>query len=225
MSAVRTRNLAAEPNPAHDVRAMQDVLYDILATGIDPEQSQASTADIERFLFEHARSPKTAAEFCAFFARNGLSLRAPKVQPSVSLSLPPLPRATEDDAAPMPVELATRRAPTDPFEASLPSLATPAPTLERRRPVALWVALGALGALLGLAAWQGHQTITELRGELDRTAARGAQDRAALQSLHDQTVGLESSVAATGELVERMDQKSDLLIDSLVTNNKKPSRR
>jgi hypothetical protein len=204
---------------------MQDVLYDILATGIDPEHARVRTEDVERFLCEHARAPKSAAEFAAFFARHGLSVRLPASEPQASVALPPLPRASEDDSGAMPVELALRRAPTDPFEASLPSLAAPAPPTRRRGMIAVCLGMCALGTLLGLLVWQGYATISELRSELDRTAARGAEDRAALQSLRDQAVGLESSVAATGQLVERMDQKSDLLLDTLEsTKNKKPRR-
>ena len=64
---------------------MQDVLYDILATGLDPDQSDAPSEAIERFLFEHARAPKTADEFRAFFAVHGLSVRA-RAQEPVALS-------------------------------------------------------------------------------------------------------------------------------------------
>ena len=60
--------------PARDVQAMQDVLYDILATGIDPEQAQLPLDAIERFLHEHARANKSPDEFRAFFAQHGLSV-------------------------------------------------------------------------------------------------------------------------------------------------------
>src|SRR5712671_6118944 len=98
MSAVRALSdlveeaqAAQDSNPFAEVQAMQDVLYDILATGIDPEQSDAPSAEIERFLHEHARAPKTLDEFRAFFAEHGLSVRTrPLPQASAALSLPPI---------------------------------------------------------------------------------------------------------------------------------------
>ena len=99
--------------------------------------------------------------------------------------------------------------------------------LVARRPAAavLWVALGCMLALLGAGGYYGYATILELRAEVERTARHGRDNQQALRSLRDHAAGLESSVAATGELVQRMDQKSDLLIDSLLADDKNKSRK
>ncbi len=51
---------------------------------------------------------------------------------------------------------------------------------------------------------------------------------ALIESLHAQTIGLESSLAANGELIQRMEQKSDLMIESVersIEAQKKPVKR
>lgn len=49
-----------------------DVLYEILAQGRDPH-GELTSEQIEAFLHEHARAPKSQAEMLAFFERFGLS--------------------------------------------------------------------------------------------------------------------------------------------------------
>ena len=110
MSAVRAaQSISPEPSALDaDVQLMQDVLYDILATGVDPDQADAPSLEIEHFLFEHARAPKTAEEFRAFFAAHGLSVRA-RVSAArcAAIALPELTRPSADGMpARMPVELA-----------------------------------------------------------------------------------------------------------------------
>ena len=234
MSAVRAAksftsesgiDAVAMPQGANStLEAMQDVLYDILANGIDPDQTEVSTPAVEQFLFEHARAPKTLPEFQAFFAAQGLTVRTASPLAKAAVSLPPLlPRAPKSDDMPvqLPVELqlaapAPRPMPVEsPIAVEITSEAPPPP---RRKPVyiALWAGLAVLGAMLAAAASYGHATITRLEKELDRAAQEGRDNRAGLEVLRHDAVGLESSVAATGELVKRVDQKSDLLIESLL---------
>lgn len=49
-----------------------DVLYEILASGLEPESATVSVSDIETFLHQHARTPKTRPEIEAFFVSGGL---------------------------------------------------------------------------------------------------------------------------------------------------------
>jgi hypothetical protein len=236
------------PNlPDADVQLMQDVLYDLLAIGIDPDQDDVPAAEIERFLFEHARSPKPSDEFRAFFAQHGLSVRA-RVPVSPGLMLPDISRAG-DDAMPanMPVELTlttTARvlpvhavrddevfaeAAEDDDEAEQQTgmhrvdLSLPAAPRRRGSLVAIWAASLCVAALCGAAAWFGYDTIRELRGEVARASEQSRQDRNAIHALQNHAVDLESSVAATGELVQRVDQKSDLLLQTML-NDEKPRR-
>jgi hypothetical protein len=202
------------------VQAMQDVLYDILANGMDAERGDVPMQEVERFLFEHARTPKSRDEFHAFFALHGLSVRTRLAAAGNGLVLPPLQRVAlpEDRGMPasVPVELAAAVAPRMPELQPPPEPALIEPPRARGRTLALWTALTCVTALLAAGGYYGYKTVTELRGELARTAQDGRDNQQALKALRDQAVGLESSVQATGELVQRMDQKSDLIINTLL---------
>ena len=230
------------PVPDTEVQLMQDVLYDILAVGIDPDQDDVPTAEIERFLFEHARAPKASDEFRMFFAQHGLSVRA-RVQTPDGLLLPDITRAGDDQAMPasMPVELmpnaALNRVHTvrdeevcDDDESEQQTgthrvdLSLPVARRRRGVTIAIWGASLCVAALCGTAAWFGYTTILQLRGEVARASEQSRQDRSAIHALQDHAVDLESSVAATGELVQRVDQKSDLLLQTMLSDEK-PARR
>jgi hypothetical protein len=198
---------------------------------MDPESSDVPTQQVERFLFEHARAPKTREQFLAFFAAHGLSVRARVTPEPAALKLPPLQRpASRDDGgmpARVPVELAfggplgAPHSQHDGLEELDGKSARP-----RRRPVMAWAAaLFCVLALIGGAGYYGYVTIAELQGEIERTARHGRDNQRALKAISDHAAGLESSVAATGELVQRMDQKSDLLIDSLIEDKNKSRKR
>jgi hypothetical protein len=217
MSAVRaTATVYPDPHAlAADVQAMQDVLYDILATGIDPEQNDVPSAEIERFLHEHARSPKSLLEFRAFFAQQGLSVRARPMHQPAALALPPIERAEATAVAALPVDPDAGRADPEPRTTSH-ALAAPAPR-GRLGLMLKWAAFVGVSAALGFAGFCGYTTIAELRAALDRSSFAHQQDREAIQALRDHAAILESSVTTTGELVQRMDQKNELVLQSLLT--------
>jgi hypothetical protein len=234
--------------PDADVQLMQDVLYDILAVGIDPGQGEVPVAEIERFLFEHARAPKDGDAFRAFFAQHGLSVRARVAGPQ-GLVLPDISRAGDDA---MPVSMPADLAPSAPRASHVQlvrgdevfgadddgddlesptgmhrvDLSLPTTAAARPRGVAWVIAAASLCvvALCASAAWFGYETIRQLRGEVARATEQSRQDRNAIHALQNHAVDLESSVAATGELVQRVDQKSDLLLQTML-NDDKPARR
>jgi hypothetical protein len=237
MSGVRAAHMSQNPllTPAipppveSGVQAMQDVLYDILANGIDPDRCEIPVQEVERFLFEHARSPKSREEFRAFFALHGLSLRTSLAPAPAGLVLPPIERAApaQDRGMPasVPVELAFGGTAGMASFLPEPAKVTGARTTSRRGVgVGVCAALACIAALLAAAGYYGYTTVLELQGELERTAQHGRDNQLALKALRDHAAGLESSVAATGELVQRMDQKSDLLINTLLSDDKSAPR-
>jgi hypothetical protein len=211
-----------DENSATTDEMLQDILYDILATGIDARQTSVAPEDIERFLHEHARAPKSAAEFREFFDRHGLHADT-RTAESAILELPPIttPREASPQSVEPPIELTLSDIDPagfadDPFELKR----VPPPPRRVVPRGAAWLIVALLAIAFALLTWRGVATVSELRAEVSRASVRHQQDRSALRRLSDQTANLESSVAATGELVQRMDQKSDLLIDSLLARPK-----
>ncbi|MFI5307715.1 MAG: hypothetical protein ACHQ53_10205 [Polyangiales bacterium] len=229
MSAVRVAMGVARDEGAFqvDVQAMQDALYDILATGIDPEQQDVPSADIERFLHEHARAAKAASEFHAFFVKHGLNVRTQRPAAAV-LELPPISRP-EDDGAPA-VRLVDDRD-SDAMDPDTGARPVPAPTsipaagrnILRKTMIAALAACAV--AAIGAAGLYGYGAIRELRAELGRASRHAEQQSQAIQALRDHAAGLESSVAATSELVQRVDQKSDLLLETVIANEHASAHR
>jgi hypothetical protein len=231
MSAVRAaKTLSSDPTANRvDLQAMQDVLYDILATGVDAEPASASVEAVERFLHEHARSPKSPAEFAAFFARHGLTVSGRASRPSPVVALPPIQRPLQAEAPMLkfPVELAATE---DAADEALLRGAPFAPHALAKRPSSLRSLLvwaSALAALVALSAvsYVGYVTITDLEQRLDRSHQAAQADREAIQALEDQQVDLESNVAASAQIIERMDHKSDLILETIQPADKKPYRR
>jgi hypothetical protein len=240
----RERNISelpslASPTPApaateaRQLQVMQDLLYDILATGLDAERSDVSVELIERFLHEHARAPKTLAQFRAFFAQHGLTGRitAPSA-PDIG-SLPPLLRvapasarkaaapeqAPPSSAEPLRADALVTALAFDADESHPVRFDLPPPLPSKRSGssarylTSLALALGFL--VVGASVYAGALHLLEMRAELARSEEKALENRALIETLRSQTVGLESSLAANGELIQRMEQKSDLVLDSL----------
>jgi hypothetical protein len=197
-----------------DLEMLQDILYDMLATGVDADQPVATTSAIERFLHEHAREPKSLAAFREFFEQHGLHPDACSHESAV-LQLPPITTVREAAAVvDPPIELEL----SDLEESGFGRVAVAPPSAPRLGLPSrvAWALLAAVAlALIGLG-FRGYAMFRDLRAEVSAATQRHQQDRSALQRLSDQAADLESSVAATGELVQRMDQKSDLLLQSLL---------
>lgn len=207
--------------PARDVQVMQDVLYDILATGLDPEQATVPVDAIERFLHEHARATKSADDFRNFFAQHGLSVSTRAVKPP-PVALPPIQRPTPEDAAmaKFPVELA-RPEPLPQgmgFAGKMPDDLEDALAPRRKAQPWLWAALILLAGGVSALAYGGYATITRLEQRLEQADSKSRSDRAALDELKAKTAGLESNVVTSSEAIQRVDDKSNMIIQSLLTS-------
>jgi hypothetical protein len=214
---------ASSPSPtgeARQVQAMQDLLYDILATGVDAESTDVSIETIEAFLHEHARAPKSLADFRAFFAQQGLTSRMPSPVPAVA-ALPPLKRvapAPQRASGPPPALPPSINA-VQMFDDAMQhpvSFDVMGPPVERRRSRPL-MGLGIAASTLVFAAalYAGSQYILEMRADLARSDQQAQKNAALIESLRAQTVTFESTLAASGQMIHRMEQKSDLVLDSL----------
>jgi hypothetical protein len=221
----RASSAPSGTSEARQVQAMQDLLYDILATGVDSERTDVSIETIEAFLHEHARVPKSSAEFRAFFAQQGLTSRMPSPVPAVA-ALPPLKRVVAPAPQQPPMMASSSVPPALPLSvAAMPMFdeavhpvridIAPLP-IERRRSRPLFgLAIATTALIVAATLYAGSLHLMELRDDMARSENEARQNRALIESLRAQTVTFESSLAANGQLIERMEQKSDLVLDSL----------
>jgi hypothetical protein len=216
----RASSASPVTSEARQVQAMQDLLYDILATGVDAESTDVSIEIIEAFLHEHARAPKSLADFRAFFAQQGLTSRMPSPVPAVA-ALPPLKRVAPPPqrASGPPPALPPSVNAVQMFDDAMQhpvSFDVMGPPVERRRSRPL-VGLGIAASTLAFAAalYAGSQYILEMRADLARSDEQAQKNAALIESLRAQTVTFESSLAASGQMIQRMEQTSDLVLDSL----------
>ncbi len=72
MTAAATAEAGLGPAQAVSKAQLLDVLYEILAQGVEPE-GELESEQVEAFLHEHARSEKSLEEMLAFFTQHGLS--------------------------------------------------------------------------------------------------------------------------------------------------------
>jgi hypothetical protein len=217
----RASSAPSGASEARQVQAMQDLLYDILATGVDSESSDVSIETIEAFLHEHARVPKSSAEFRAFFAQQGLTSRMPAPAPPAVAALPPLKRVVAPPPqrpSSVPPELPMNANVMPMFDDALHPVridVAPLPIERRRSRPLLGLALATTALIVAATLYAGSLHLIELRTDMARSEEEARQNRALIESLRAQTVTFESSLAASGQLIERMEQKSDLVLDSL----------
>lgn len=72
-ASAATKLSSVVSNQKVSVETLEDILYEILSTGLEPSKKELGLEDIEKFLHEHARSAKSKKEFLDFFSKVGLS--------------------------------------------------------------------------------------------------------------------------------------------------------
>lgn len=219
MSVVRAMSQAVEPAPLEelDVPEMVDILYDIVSTGVEPT-SGATVAQIEMFLHEHAREPRSRNEFHAFFAEH--KIEAPRQpEPRTPLRvLAPLP-TPQAPVAPVADVDAIRRA----NEADLRALSAPAIAAmditdiefnefapRRGNRTLLAIAIAAV-ALLGL----GLGVVISLHQDLETARAQAAANQQTLQFQQARETALERELQQDRALLQQLKQTSDQLVRDL----------
>lgn len=225
----RASSVPAGSSEARQVQAMQDLLYDILATGVDSERTDVAIETIETFLHEHARQPKSAAEFRAFFAQHGLTSRVPTPGAPDVAKLPPLKRAAPPPRpSSIPPALPMTVHEVVPYDEALHPVRFDlgARPIERRRTRPLvGLGLAACALVIAAALYAGSVHLMELRADLMRSERQARENAALIESLRQQTVSFESSLAASGQLIERVEQKSDLVLDQLQRAEQEQAKR
>lgn len=205
---------ALPPEPT--VLELEDLLYDILASGADPSLPAGTLEAVQTFLHEHARSKHSQQEFVTFFSSHKLSMAR---DTGFGLSLPPIDlraplRAPEPvlepeaptQAAPRPVSVPLE---PDPIEVAPVAIA---PALRQGRVLTWAFAAAALAAISGGAIY----AITA-EAELERVRAEQRATAESLTRVQTELTRLRGSVEQSKELSRNADHKTELLLRSLVS--------
>jgi hypothetical protein len=177
---------------------LEDTLYDILASGTDPNLSDGTFEAVQTFVHEHARSRKSHSEFIAFFEARSLPFRAPA--PSL-FALPPL--ETRGPSVETPV------LPTIP-QAAEPSLLVTAANSGSRRPSWLWPALTLAAVSCGGAF--GYVGLIQVQSQLTELRTEATRGESALARLEAENVELRARVRESAQQLQRIEHKTDLLL-------------
>jgi hypothetical protein len=210
-------------------QALQDVLYDILAVGVDSDASATTASAIEGFLHEHARSPKPREAFVAFFREQGLSWSQARTLGAEPQALPPLKLVSP--AGPRPIDLPARaraseaselggsardRAPAAHSDAWA-ALEPVAPAAPGPRGMALAVtALALVAVVLGLALGLGYRQLEQVSAQLDAAQAQSRNQAEALGAMQQRLAQVQAGVSDSGRRMARVEQQSALLLESLL---------
>jgi hypothetical protein len=197
---------ASAPVPLEPtVLELEDMLYDILASGADPSLEDGTLEAVQTFLHEHARSKRSRAEFMAFFAANGLAITK---EPTLQIELPPMELRN-----PMPqptFEVAEVASTIETIEVA--PVTRSAPGVAKR-------GLGWLYGLAALAAISGgaYYALSRTEAAFERVHAESRANAERLAEVQAEAAGLRQSLEQNAEMVRRVDQKSELLLQSLVS--------
>ncbi len=208
---------ALPPEPT--VLELEDLLYDILASGADPSLPAGTLEAVQTFLHEHARSKHSLPEFVTFFTSHKLSMVR---DTGFGLALPPMDlRAPTRVSEPMPdpeAEAATpatpRQAPISvPFEPESIEVAPVAIEPQRQSRRLTWAfAAAALAAISGGAVYA-----LSARAELEEVRAEQRATAETLVQVQTELTRLRGSVEQSKELSRNADHKAELLLRSLVS--------
>lgn len=202
------------PEPEEpSVSELEDLLYDILASGADPSFAEGTLEAVQTFIHEHARSKRTRAEFLAFFAGHGLSTAK---EDTLTFALPPMePRETREETHEPAPALPERQESAQPIEPGwAPAPAQIAPPAPRRT---VWAPLAWVAGIVALAAISGgaYLAVTLARAELSRIRSEARANAALIERVQAEAANLRQSVQQNAEDVRRVDHKSELLLQTL----------
>ena len=188
--------------PEPSALELEDMLYDILASGADPNVSASTLSAVQTFLHEHARSKRSEADFVAFFAKHGLSTVR---ETTLTLALPPI----DSRVQPQPISQPFTPEP-EPIEV------TPVAVTRRRQlsRTALWAGVGAAFAAISCAA---YMAVSIAQGELERVRIQERANAEALARVQAEAANLRQTLEQNAKRVERVDQKNELLLQKLVS--------
>jgi len=210
---------ALPPEPT--VLELEDLLYDILASGADPSLPAGTLEAVQTFLHEHARSKHSLPEFVTFFSSHKLSMVR---DTGFGLALPPMLdlRASTRVSEPMPEPEALTQATPRPLPIAVPFESEPievAPVAiepaPRQVPARTWLFAAAAAALAAISG--GAIYALSAQAELEQVRAEQRATLETLGQLQTELTRLRGSVEQSKELSRTADRKTELLLRSLVS--------
>lgn len=180
---------------------LEDILYDILATGVAPSAVPGALEAVQALLHEHARRRKSPAELMAFFERYGLPRTQDRIVQAVPTALSELPLPT--------TRAAFASAEIHAAEQALSSHASPA----NRNRLSWAFAAGAL-VLVGAAVGLGYVALRDMQAELVAAREDARSHAATLDAMQQEATRLRAGLEDNAAVVRRVDEKSELLLQT-----------
>ena len=192
--------------PEPSVLELEDMLYDILASGADPSLPAGTLEAVQTFLHEHARSKHSLPEFLAFFAKHGLSTVK---ETTLTIALPPMELRAPGPSVPFPQPPAAAQPEPEPIEVA------PVAVQARQPNTVAWAcaAIALLAAVSGGAWFLFDRT----RAELDQLQTKLRETQSTLERTQSDLATTRQTLEQQDSLVRRVDQKSELLLQTLVS--------
>jgi hypothetical protein len=196
----------ATPDSTPELSELEDLLYDLLATGTaDPNVARSVLDATQVFLHEHAREKKSHRQFVEFFEKHRLPLRPER--PNL-LALPALDSRGRASEAPVLMPEPPRFEPLAIAPPAADSGEVVIASEARRRDWPWLIALAAIGCTTALAI----AGMLELQGELGRLHAEAAQNASILEQLRSETVSLRAQVNDANQALQQNQRDTQLLL-------------
>lgn len=213
MSGVRaaTQPSAEQTQTDLDVPEMVDILYDIVATGVDLGGG-VTVEQIETFLHEHARKPHSQEAFQAFFERHGIEARS-QTEPRIPLRvLEPVPNA-EAPVAPV-AEVSSETVEAAMLPPTLPGMRSPAAAAEDLAALKRWSLVAGVAAamMLGALGW----TVHALTGELDSARTEAVFTQHELAERAAEQAKLQATLDHQRLQLDALEAQNRTLLDNLL---------
>lgn len=214
---------AASFDRTNHVSDLLDILYEILASGLEPEGANVSSSEIETFLHQHARAPKTRPEMEAFFNQSGLPMQMDNFARDSGLRLASVSPATVSSTG---GELSAPESNTGRHAVTISKVA-PRPTSTVSQAVApvvigaasngrVWLALGALGLALLTACVLGGLSLMMMRDQLDASHASQRQLLSAVEALRARTEQVDARLSDQTKVIDSTHQEINRLVQSFL---------
>ena len=195
---VSERVQAREPS----IEELEDMPYDILATGVEPTATVGTLEAVQAFLHQHARARKSHTELLSFFAENGLACvpeRARVVAPALAL---------------LPMEdVGTHES----FEQSAAVSGMPERSRVQHTSNLARIGIASAAVLLLALGGLGYVAFTSMQNELARVHSQTGVQANELARVKADADSLRSAMHDNTELVRSVDHKSDVLIQTLLS--------